>query len=231
MLNTLLRLKGVAGSARHALWGLVLRHQFFDPVRETKGTENPIAPGQLLGYHWRGRRGPYWPVHKTSMVRGSWTNVHIGVDVTPGASPGCYIQGIGTIRVGDYTEIGPQVGIISANHDMHDVRIHLPGHVEIGRYCWLGMGSLIMPNVTLGDFTIVAAGAVVTKCFPEGHVVIGGNPARPIQQLDVEKCVRYDNPHKYHGFLSQRAFQDLENRLLNPVFRNRPAPPRTRNSQ
>ena len=108
---------------------------------------------------------------------------------------------------------------------------HRPGHVEIGRYCWLGMGSVILPNITLGDFTIVAAGAVVTKSFPVGHVVIGGNPARPLRQLDPEKCVRYDNPHKYHGFLPQEAFRDLERSLLNPFFRARPAPYSTRHSQ
>lgn len=223
-MKSILRIKASAGSIKKMVGLFLLRHKFFDPVRDTFDNENPISPVQLLGYHWRGKRGPYWSVHPTSLVRGSWTNVHVGIDVTPGASPGCYIQAIGTIRIGDYTDIGPHVGIISANHDLHDKRKHVLGHVEIGRHCWLGMRTVILPNVALGDFTIVAAGAVVTKSFPQGYVVIGGSPAKILRQIDPSECVYYENRQKYHGFLSEIAFKEIENTILNPFFRNNPAP-------
>lgn len=62
--------------------------------------------------------------------------------------------------------------------------------VRIGRRCWVGMGSLIMKGITLGDETIVAAGSVVTSSFPDG-VLVGGNPARIIRQLEPhERCER-----------------------------------------
>ncbi|MCB0275013.1 MAG: hypothetical protein KDI06_09385 [Calditrichaeota bacterium] len=55
--------------------------------------------------------------------------------------------------------------------------------IEIGDNCWLGANSIILPAVRLGQHTVVAAGSVVTKSFPEGDVVIGGNPARVIKTL------------------------------------------------
>lgn len=49
--------------------------------------------------------------------------------------------------------------------------------VEIGARCWIGMNSLIMKGVTIGDDAIVAAGSVVTHDVPAGAVA-AGNPAR-----------------------------------------------------
>jgi acetyltransferase-like isoleucine patch superfamily enzyme len=45
------------------------------------------------------------------------------------------------------------------------------------------MNAMILPGVHLGDNTIVGAGSVVTKSFPEGNVVIAGNPAKIIKKL------------------------------------------------
>ena len=59
------------------------------------------------------------------------------------------------------------------------------------------MGAIILPGVTLGDFTIVAAGAVVTKSFPDGHVVLGGNPAKVIKHLEPEKCIENRSKYEY----------------------------------
>ena len=46
------------------------------------------------------------------------------------------------------------------------------------------MNSIILPGVILGDNTVVAAGAVVTKSFPQGYIVIGGNPAKIIKVIE-----------------------------------------------
>ncbi|MNL61911.1 putative acetyltransferase [compost metagenome] len=55
---------------------------------------------------------------------------------------------------------------------------------------------MVLPGVQLGEFTIVGAGAVVTKSFTEGYCVIAGNPARVIKSLDKEKCLAFarENP-------------------------------------
>lgn len=58
--------------------------------------------------------------------------------------------------------------------------------VHIGKRCWIGMNSLVMKGVSIGDDTIVAAGSVVSADLPEG-VIAGGNPARIIRALTAEE--------------------------------------------
>jgi acetyltransferase-like isoleucine patch superfamily enzyme len=100
-------------------------------------------------------------------------------------SPGTYFQNFsGRITLGKGCYIGPNVGIITANHDPLDPDRHLPPlEVIIGERCWVGMNSVILPGVTLGPRTVVGAGAVVTKSFPRGDCVIGGVPAKVIKNL------------------------------------------------
>jgi acetyltransferase-like isoleucine patch superfamily enzyme len=152
-----------------------------------------------------GNRDVYWPVHPTSKVVGS-SRIIVGVDAYPGIMGGCYIQGIGGVEIGDYTQVASNVIIVSANHDVYDSRNHISAKVTIGKYCWLGGGSKIMPGVTLGDFTIVGAGAVVTSSFPEGHCIIAGVPAKKIKVLEIDKCIRYELHPKYNGYISARNF-------------------------
>jgi len=90
----------------------------------------------------------------------------------------------GRIVIGKGTYIGHNVGIITANHDPYNLQRHSPAQdVVIGKGCWLGMNSVVLPGVHLGDGTIVGANAVVTKSFPEGRCVLAGVPARCIKTL------------------------------------------------
>ncbi len=103
-------------------------------------------------------------------------------------SMGIYIQAIGKVTIGKGTYIGPNVGIITANHDLQDLDKHMePKPVVLGEKCWIGMNSVILPGVILGPQTIVGAGSVVTKSFEEGKCVIAGNPARKIRDIDIGK--------------------------------------------
>lgn len=88
------------------------------------------------------------------------------------------------IEVGDRTNLGPGVGLISANHDPADNTRWLPADpIRLGKDCWLGMNAIILPGVQLGDRTVVGAGSVVTKSFADGYCVIAGNPARLLRLL------------------------------------------------
>ena len=196
-------------------WFLVRIIPALRPIYETRDTQTPITFGiwfwqRVLGYN----RHAYWPVHFTSIVNGAAENVYCGIETCPGYSPGCYIQAKGKIHIGDYTQIAPNVGIISANHDLHDNRKHVASEVRIGAYGWIGMNAMILPGVVLGDFTIVGAGAVVTKSFEEGYCVLAGNPARNVRKLDPEKCVRHNSTHEYNGYIRHAEFEDFRRRYL-----------------
>lgn len=95
-------------------------------------------------------------------------------------SPGCYFQCFkGKIRIGKGTYIGPNVGLITSNHDPNELRGHMPPqNINIGANCWIGMNSIILPGVTLADNTIVGAGSVVTKSSLIPGNTIFGNPAK-----------------------------------------------------
>jgi len=124
-----------------------------------------------------------WAIHYTSSVLYPEKIVR-GINVFPGDSPGNYIQAKNGIEIGDYTNIGPNVGIISANHNLLDNSTHtVASPIKIGKNCWIGMNAILLPEVELGDYTIVGANSVVTKSFSEGYCVIAGNPAKIIKQL------------------------------------------------
>jgi acetyltransferase-like isoleucine patch superfamily enzyme len=136
----------------------------------------------------RQNSGANWAVHHTSTIR-SAGRITRGKNVYPGDSPGVYINAENGIIIGDYTNIGPNVGLVSANHDLIDNTKHLDSPpIAIGRFCWLGMGAVILPGVVLGDHTIVGAGAIVSKSFTDGYCVLAGNPAGIIKQLNRTAC-------------------------------------------
>ena len=181
-------------------------HRSMHFLQETKGTQTPISFRDWYRQEVCGiNRGPYWPVHTSSLVTG-WRNVLAGIETSPGAMPGCYVQAMGSVILGNYTQIGPNVSIISSNHKSEDLRQHDIGRIEIGEYSWLGAGSVILPNVVLGPFTIVAAGAAVTKSLPEGYSVLAGVPAQVVKRLDPANCLKHRSPYEYHGFIPRAEF-------------------------
>lgn len=132
-----------------------------------------------------------WPVAHTVLVN-NWKNIHFdSEDVNIFQTNGSYFQAQDAhIYIGKGTWIAPNVGLITTNHNIYNVSEHAGGqNVRIGEKCWIGMNSVVLPGVELGKNTIVAAGAVVTKSFPEGYCVIGGVPARILKRIEIEKCV------------------------------------------
>ncbi len=111
------------------------------------------------------------------------TNVSIGD--RSGIGERCYLQG--RIVIGNDVMMGPEVVMISSNHKYNrlDIPMNQQGEEElpirIGNDCWIGFRSIILPGVRIGNGSIVAAGAVVTKNVPDG-VVVAGVPARVIKK-------------------------------------------------
>jgi len=99
---------------------------------------------------------------------------------------GATILSPGKVEIEDNVLIGPEVKIATVDHDFYDRHnlLHF-SKVTIKENAWIGIGAIICPGVTIGKNAVVAAGAVVTKDVPD-NVVVGGNPARFIKELDPQ---------------------------------------------
>ena len=125
-----------------------------------------------------------WPIASTCTVISPENIIFDPDDLNNFQSYGNYFQAMGTIEIGSGTWIAPNVGLITANHDVYDLTKHVePKPIRLGKRCWIGMNSVVLPGVELGDDTIVGAGSVVTKSFSQGKCVIAGNPAKVIKYL------------------------------------------------
>ena len=123
-----------------------------------------------------------WPVHPTTVIK-SPENIIKG-NRNPGLSPWCYLDGRNGIIIGNNTWIGPRVSLISMNHDIYNFNRYIKAEpIRIGNNCWIATGAIITAGVQLGDHTIVAAGAVVTKSFPR-NVLLAGVPAKIVKKLE-----------------------------------------------
>ena len=96
---------------------------------------------------------------------------------------GATILSPGRVVIEDNVLIGPEVKILTVDHDLRDRHnlMHF-GKVTVRENAWICMGAIICPGVTIGRNAVVAAGAVVTKDVPD-DVMVGGNPAKFIKKL------------------------------------------------
>ncbi len=166
---------------------------------------------EFISYKLFGRK-IYWYNHKDCTIANA-RKIYVGVNCLVGR-PGCYIQGAGTVYIGDYVQFGPNVGILSVNHDLYDQNKYNIGPIKIGDYSWVGMNSVITAGVELGTRTIVGAGSVVTKSFPDGYCVIAGNPAKVIINLDKEKFIPWHYEEEFYGFIPKDKFEKVRDKYI-----------------
>ena len=95
------------------------------------------------------------------------------------------------ISIGRNVTVGPRVTMIT--HDggltvIHNLdperygKTHKFGRIDIRDNCHIGYGTIILPGVTIGPDTVIAAGSVVTRSIAPG-VVAAGNPAEPLMTI------------------------------------------------
>lgn len=128
-----------------------------------------------------------FPVSPQNTIRGHENISFDPSDIALFQGSGKYFQADngGRIYIGKGTCIDNNVGIITSESRILDMEQNPVGEdIVIGKKCWIAFNSVILPGVVLGDYTTVEAGSVVTKSFPKGYCVIGGNPAKIIRVLD-----------------------------------------------
>ena len=106
----------------------------------------------------------------------------------------CTLLDAGKITIGENTLIGPDVKIYTTIHPLiAEERTYIDesgqsanrtqtAPVVIGNHVWIGGGVIILPGVTIGDYTVIGAGSVVTRSIPS-RVVAYGNPCRVRKRL------------------------------------------------
>lgn len=114
-------------------------------------------------------------------------NITIGKDVF--INSGCHFQDQGGIEIGDGALIGHNVVLATINHDLNpkENRKNHYAAIKIGAHVWIGSNATVLPGVTIGDYAVVAAGAVVTRDVP-AMTVVGGVPARVLKTIQEEEC-------------------------------------------
>lgn len=118
-------------------------------------------------------------------------NITIGKDVF--INSGCHFQDQGGIEIGDGALIGHNVVLATINHDLNP-RKNRKNHyapIKIGTRVWIGSNATILPGVTIGDYAVVAAGAVVTRDVP-AMTIVGGVPAKVLKVVQEEKEELYE---------------------------------------
>ena len=97
----------------------------------------------------------------------------------------CHFQDQGGITIGDGVLIGHNVVLATATHDLapsKSRKLHYKP-IVIGDNAWIGSNSVILQGVTIGEWAVVAAGAVVIKDV-EPYTVVGGIPAKFIRKVE-----------------------------------------------
>jgi acetyltransferase-like isoleucine patch superfamily enzyme len=98
----------------------------------------------------------------------------------------CTIEGMGGLTIGDNVIVGTGSQIWTFNHNFQrtDMPIRYQGEtakpVHIEDDVWIAAGCIILPGVTIGKGSVVAAGSIVTKDVAP-YSIVGGNPARLIK--------------------------------------------------
>jgi acetyltransferase-like isoleucine patch superfamily enzyme len=101
---------------------------------------------------------------------------------------GLHCTVIGPVTIGSHVNLAQGITITALNHSFEDTakRIDEQGittkQVIIGDDVWIGTNAVILPGVTIGRHSVVAAGAVVTKDVPE-HSLVAGVPAIIIKEI------------------------------------------------
>ncbi len=118
-------------------------------------------------------------------VVGSYSNILMHDDTS--IERGSFIVANDRVEIGKGTAVAYGVTILTSADPRTKLRKLYPkktAPVKIGDYCWIGARSIILPGVTIGECSVVAAGSVVTKDVPP-HCLVAGVPAVVKRELEI----------------------------------------------
>ena len=167
----------LAAERRHAE-ALLLRFNTSPPEDDRAHPIRTAILSELLGY--LGENVTIQP----SLRCDYGTNISIGAGTFVNSD--CIFLDCNLITIGQDVQIAPRVQLYTAGHPL-DPAVRRSGlefalPITIADNVWLGGGVIVCPGITIGENTVVGAGAVVTRDLPP-NVLAVGNPARILRQL------------------------------------------------
>ena len=120
----------------------------------------------------------------TGVIRNLGEGLVIGNNV--GIAQNCFIQVRGKVTIGNDVMFGPGVSVFSEEHGFEQVEVPMIAQqetrkgVQIGDNVWVGTRAVILGGVTIGEGSIIAAGALVKESVPP-YSVVAGIPAKVIR--------------------------------------------------
>ena len=161
-------------------WDLVFRAQRLSPALNASTSVDEMRErlSELIGS----------PIDKSSTVFVPFhTNFgkHIKIGKNVFINHKCSFLDLGGITIEDEVQIGPRVNLVTENHPIDpSKRKYLDlKPIVIRRNAWIGAGATILPGVTVGENSIVAAGAVVNK-YVADNTIVGGVPAKILRGIE-----------------------------------------------
>lgn len=129
-----------------------------------------VGPGVVV-------RSPFLCEYGTRVTIGAGTFVNFD----------CVMLDVAPITIGKHCQIATRVALLTAGHPV-EPQARREGWewgapIALGDNVWLGGGTIVCPGVSIGEDTVVGAGAVVTRDLPAG-VVAAGSPARVLRAVD-----------------------------------------------
>ena len=123
-------------------------------------------------------------LHPTVVIDYPW---HLRMGKKSSLGEKCWAYAMDDISIGELSCIGKDVYLLTGSHDIECSTFDLVTRpITIGNGCWIATASTILPGVSVGDYSVVAAGSVVTKNVEE-HSVVGGNPAKFIKKRIIKE--------------------------------------------
>ena len=127
-------------------------------------------------------------------------NIQVGENFY--ANHGCVILDGGKVTFGDNVFIAPDCGFHTAGHpldaEQRNLGLEYAWPITVGDNVWIGANVTVLPGVTIGSNTVIAAGSVVNRDIPAG-VVAAGNPCRVIRALtDADREKYSKGPISYN---------------------------------
>jgi len=109
---------------------------------------------------------------------------HIKIGKNVFINHACTFLDLGGITIEDDVLIAPKVNLITEDHPLNpgERKILVLKSILVKRNAWIGVNATILPGVTIGENSVVAAGALVTKDVPDNTVVVG-IPAKVVKKI------------------------------------------------